>query len=111
MIVLKATQDKVLSILQSVAGIVERRHTLPILANVLLRKTGASLRLEVSEDGLVLVGANTIARADQYISSIPRTEGKALIHASHGLCGGSFSRNTRPNGFFSASKANLRNAP
>ena len=39
MIVLKATQDRVLSVLQSVAGIVERRHTLPILANVLLRKT------------------------------------------------------------------------
>ena len=34
MIVLKATQDKVLSALQSVAGIVERRHTLPVLANV-----------------------------------------------------------------------------
>ncbi len=40
MIVLKATQDKVLAVLQSVAGIVERRHTLPILANVLIRKTG-----------------------------------------------------------------------
>jgi DNA polymerase-3 subunit beta len=40
MIVLKATQDKVLSV-QSVAGIVERRHTLPILANVLIRKTGS----------------------------------------------------------------------
>ena len=43
MIVLKATQDKVLAVLQSVAGIVERRHTLPILANVLIRKTGSSL--------------------------------------------------------------------
>ena len=42
MIVLKATQDKVLAVLQSVAGIVERRHTLPILANVLIRKTGGS---------------------------------------------------------------------
>jgi len=111
MIVLKATQDKVLSVLQSVAGIVERRHTLPILANVLLRKTGTSLRLEVSDDGLVLVGATTIARVDQYIGSIPRTGWEALIHASHGLCCGSFSRNARPNGFFSASKANLRNAP
>jgi DNA polymerase-3 subunit beta len=41
MIVLKAPQEKVCSeALQSVAGIVERRHTLPILANVLLRKTG-----------------------------------------------------------------------
>ena len=36
MIVLKTEQEKFLSALQSVAGIVERRHTLPILANVLL---------------------------------------------------------------------------
>ncbi len=49
MIVLKATQDKVLSALQSVAGIVERRHTLPILANVLIRKTGNSVQLTTSD--------------------------------------------------------------
>jgi DNA polymerase-3 subunit beta len=49
MIVLKATQDKVLSVLQSVAGIVERRHTLPILANVLIRKTSGSLQLTTSD--------------------------------------------------------------
>ena len=49
MIVLKATQDKVLSVLQSVSGIVERRHTLPILANVLIRKTGSSLQLTTSD--------------------------------------------------------------
>jgi DNA polymerase-3 subunit beta len=49
MIVLKAPQDQVLSVLQSVAGIVERRHTLPILANVLIRKTGASLQLTTSD--------------------------------------------------------------
>lgn len=49
MIVLKATQDKVLSVLQSVAGIVERRHTLPILANVLIRKTGSQLQLTTSD--------------------------------------------------------------
>jgi DNA polymerase-3 subunit beta len=49
MIVLKATQDKVLAVLQSVAGIVERRHTLPILANVLIRKTGSSLQLTTSD--------------------------------------------------------------
>ena len=40
MIVLKAAQEKFLSALQAVSGIVERRHTLPILANVLIRKTG-----------------------------------------------------------------------
>jgi DNA polymerase-3 subunit beta len=49
MIVLKATQDKVLAVLQSVAGIVERRHTLPILANVMLKKTGDSVQLTTSD--------------------------------------------------------------
>ncbi len=49
MIVLKATQDKLLSVLQSVAGIVERRHTLPILANVLIRKTAGSVQLTTSD--------------------------------------------------------------
>ena len=38
MIVLKATQDKVLAVLQSVSGIVERRHTLPIATNMLRRR-------------------------------------------------------------------------
>jgi len=49
MIVLKATQEKVLSGLQSVAGIVERRHTLPILANVMIRKTGSQIQLTTSD--------------------------------------------------------------
>ncbi len=49
MIVLKATQDRVLSVLQSVSGIVERRHTLPVLANVLIRKSGSNLQLTTSD--------------------------------------------------------------
>ena len=49
MIVLKAAQEKVLAALQSVAGIVERRHTLPILANVLIRKHGPELELITSD--------------------------------------------------------------
>ena len=49
MIVLKATQSQFLSVLQSVAGIVERRHTLPILANVLIRKTAGSLQITTSD--------------------------------------------------------------
>ena len=49
MIVLKETQDKVLAVLQAVAGIVERRHTLPILANVLLRKSGGSIQFTTSD--------------------------------------------------------------
>ena len=49
MIVLKAPQQKLLDSLQSVAGIVERRHTLPILANVLMRKTGDEIEFTTSD--------------------------------------------------------------
>jgi DNA polymerase-3 subunit beta len=49
MIVLKAPQEKLLTALQAVAGIVERRHTLPILANVLLRKTGEQIEFTTSD--------------------------------------------------------------
>jgi DNA polymerase III subunit beta len=49
MIVLKAAQAQVLEALQAVAGIVERRHTLPILANVLMRKNGGTLELTASD--------------------------------------------------------------
>ena len=49
MIVLKAAQEKLLGALQAVAGIVERRHTLPILANVLLRKNAGEVELTTSD--------------------------------------------------------------
>ena len=49
MIVLKAPQQALLGALQAVAGIVERRHTLPILANVLLRKNGPTIELTTSD--------------------------------------------------------------
>jgi DNA polymerase III subunit beta len=49
MIVLKDSQDKVLAALQAVSGIVERRHTLPILANVLVRKQGRQIELTTSD--------------------------------------------------------------
>jgi DNA polymerase-3 subunit beta len=46
---LKTSQEKIFSTLQIVAGIVERRHTLPVLANVLLRKEGEKLELTTSD--------------------------------------------------------------
>ncbi len=49
MIVLKAPQEKLLGALQAVSGIVERRQTLPVLANVLLRKKGGSVELTTSD--------------------------------------------------------------
>ncbi len=49
MIVIQAPQQKLLEALQSVAGIVERRHTLPILANVLLHKKGGNVEFTTSD--------------------------------------------------------------
>ena len=49
MIVLKTAQENILGALQAVAGIVERRHTLPVLANVLIRKTGGHIELTTSD--------------------------------------------------------------
>ncbi|MFT3800777.1 MAG: DNA polymerase III subunit beta [Burkholderiaceae bacterium] len=40
---IKANRDAVLKPLQVVAGIVERRHTLPILANILITKNGENV--------------------------------------------------------------------
>lgn len=42
---IQCKRDVLLAPLQSVSGIVERRHTLPILSNVLLEKTGSALTL------------------------------------------------------------------
>jgi DNA polymerase-3 subunit beta len=43
MILVKTQRDSLLAPLQSVSGIVEKRHTLPILSNVLLEKKGDRL--------------------------------------------------------------------
>ena len=39
----KTERDNLLRPLQTVSGIVERRHTLPILANLLITKNGADV--------------------------------------------------------------------
>lgn len=45
MLLYKGPRDQFLTPLQSVCGIVEKRHTLPILSNVLIEKTGERLML------------------------------------------------------------------
>ncbi|WP_303785782.1 DNA polymerase III subunit beta [Azovibrio restrictus] len=76
MVILKSQRDALLAPLQSVSGIVERRHTLPILSNVLLEKQGETLTLIATDieiqittwsqnvggngDGTVTVGAKKL---------------------------------------------------
>lgn len=73
---IKTTRETLLKPLQSVAGIIERRHTLPILSNVLLSRAGSSLtfvatdiEIEITatmttdapgEDAAVTVGARKL---------------------------------------------------
>lgn len=45
MLLFKGPRDQILTPLQSVCGIVEKRHTLPILSNVLMEKNGENLTL------------------------------------------------------------------
>ena len=45
MLLINTQRDALLGPLQAVSGIVEKRHTLPILSNVLLEKQGDRLTL------------------------------------------------------------------
>ncbi|MDO5686399.1 MAG: DNA polymerase III subunit beta [Neisseria sp.] len=58
MLILKANRDALLKPLQTVTGIVERRHTLPILSNVLMENKngqtsllGTDLEIQIHTDG------------------------------------------------------------
>ena len=72
MIVMKTTQDRILSVLQAVSGIVERRHTLPILANVLIRKVGSSLQFTTSD---LEIQIRTLAELDGDAGNFTTTVG------------------------------------
>ncbi len=69
MIVLKAAQAQVLEALQSVAGIVERRHTLPILANVLMRKDGERVEFTTSDLEIQVRTSAALGGEDAQIST------------------------------------------
>lgn len=84
MVLIKSQRDTLLTPLQSVSGIVERRHTLPILSNVLLEKRGEHLTLLATDiemqittttlcsggdsDGAVTVGARKL---QEILRSLP----------------------------------------
>src|SRR5258705_3827420 len=75
MLKIKTTNDKLLGPLQQVRGIVERRHTLPILSNVLITASGSKVEflatdlevqitsradLDSSAEGSVTAGARKL---------------------------------------------------
>jgi len=110
MIVLMATQEKILSVLQSIAGIVERRHSLPVLANVLLRNGGLHESDEAYEPNKTARAAAQLFRPASSqlqigFASVQLTIGLKSLPQGRAAVGRGFV------GFFSSTKANLRNAP
>ena len=68
MILIKAQRDTLLKPLQTVSGIVERRHTLPILSNVLLSKNGESvsfcstdIEMQIKTQSAMGMGSETLS--------------------------------------------------
>ncbi len=92
MVLIKTQRDTLLAPLQSVSGIVERRHTLPILSNVLLEKRGDRLTLLATDieiqittttegaggdgDGAVTVGARKL---QEILRSLPDSAEVSLV--------------------------------
>ena len=64
MILIKTQRDTLLAPLQSVSGIVEKRHTLPILSNVLLEKKGDTLTLLATDIEIQITTTTSGANGD-----------------------------------------------
>ena len=64
MVLIKTKRDTLLAPLQAVSGIVERRHTLPILSNVLLEKKGDLLTLLATDIEIQITTSTTNANGE-----------------------------------------------
>lgn len=103
MIVLKAPQDQVLGALQVVSGIVERRHTLPVLTNVLNRPCRA---VSIYEEFLRL--ASELPPLPRLLPMLPPPPAVGIVSPPIKLRLG---RVREMRSFFGATKVNARNAP
>lgn len=88
MIIMKSTQDKILTALQSTLDIIEMRFALPVFNKVLIRSAGT----------------NPVRQKPAASNSHHQAVLKAFCHQAKPIVSGNV-------GFFSATKANLRNAP
>jgi len=67
MLLFKGSRNQILEPLQSVCGIVEKRHTLPILSNVLMEKDGTRLTL-LATDIEIQIKTSTEATAGEKVA-------------------------------------------
>jgi DNA polymerase III subunit beta len=67
MLLYKGPRDQFLTPLQAVCGIVEKRHTLPILSNVLIEKSGERLTL-LATDIEMQIRTSTVSSGDETVA-------------------------------------------
>ena len=60
MVLVKAKRDDLLGPLSSVSGIIERRHTLPILSNVLIERSGGSLSFLATDIEIQIISRGSV---------------------------------------------------
>ena len=65
MVLVKAKRDELLGPLSAVSGIIERRHTLPILSNVLLEKNAGSLAFLATDIEIQITARGAIEPANE----------------------------------------------
>lgn len=63
MILVKAKRDELLAPLAAVSGIIERRHTLPILSNVLIEKAGETLSFLATDIEIQIVSRSALEQS------------------------------------------------
>ena len=67
MVLVKAKRDELLVPLAAVSGIIERRHTLPILSNVLIERVPGALSFLATD---IEIQAKEILRMKTYLNNI-----------------------------------------
>lgn len=68
MLLIKANRELLLKPLQSVTGVVERRHTLPILANVLIEKSGETISFAATDLEIQITSSTPCEGSGQKVS-------------------------------------------
>ena len=80
----KASRDALLKPLQVVSGIVERRQTLPILANILVRKDGERVSFTATDLEIQIQTSADIGAGKVNFSFTDVTRGKTYQNGSYG---------------------------
>jgi len=65
MVLVKAKRDDLLGPLSAVSGIIERRHTLPILSNVLIERSGGSLAFLATDIEIQITARGSVDSAGE----------------------------------------------